>query len=166
MWIDYSSANENLSTKKGRMKCGRMPDYVHDTKLDTWFSRTHDYGRRSVWIRDNGRVWWQFYFTILNASFACGCFVNLTKLTFRHLRNFDQTLTLTNMPSLKLLVVDCYIFQGPTVPLGTCGWYQTVNFNLQSYSCEWHREVHPSIGSGHRNWTFVNYLREQSYGNR
>lgn len=56
-------------------------------------------------------------FTILNASFACGCFVNLTKLTFRHLRNFDQTLTLTNMPSLKLLVVDCYIFQGPTVPL-------------------------------------------------
>ena len=53
MWTDYSGANENLSTKKGRMKCGRMPDYVHDTKLDTWLSRTHDYGRRSVWIRDN-----------------------------------------------------------------------------------------------------------------
>lgn len=34
MWVDYSSANENLLIKKKRMKYKRMPDYIYDTKLD------------------------------------------------------------------------------------------------------------------------------------
>lgn len=50
--------------------------------------------------------------TALNTLIARGCFVNLTELRFHLIDNLDQTLTLTHMPSLKLLRVYRCKFQG------------------------------------------------------
>lgn len=56
-------------------------------------------------------------FATLNKLFASRRFVNLKELNFRHLLLFDQTVTLTKMPALKLLVVYFCIPQGPSMPL-------------------------------------------------
>ncbi|MCJ1349706.1 hypothetical protein MMC31_007947 [Peltigera leucophlebia] len=56
-------------------------------------------------------------FSTLNNLFAAGCFVNLTKLCFRHICILSQTLLLTRMPSLKWLEVTACDFQGPNLPL-------------------------------------------------
>ncbi|MCJ1342160.1 hypothetical protein MMC31_000340 [Peltigera leucophlebia] len=56
-------------------------------------------------------------FSTLNTLFASGCFVNLTELRFRYIRNLDQNLMLAHMPSLKLLEVRYCKFQGTRLPL-------------------------------------------------
>lgn len=56
-------------------------------------------------------------FFILNDLIVKGCFINLSKLSFWNIRTFDQTLTLTKMPSLKSLVIISCEFEGPSLPI-------------------------------------------------
>ncbi|MCJ1343964.1 hypothetical protein MMC31_002163 [Peltigera leucophlebia] len=70
-------------------------------------------------------------FSTLNTLFADGCFVNLAELRFRFICNQSQTLTLTRMPSLKLLDVKQCNFQGPNLPLVLAN-----DISLSSLYCE------------------------------
>lgn len=73
-------------------------------------------------------------FLTLNTLFADGRFANLKELSFRYLCNFNQTLTLTKMPALKVLVVYFCTSQGPSVPLILA---EDIRLSSLTYKDEW-----------------------------